>query len=137
MKNPESDPVEYFGSFVMREIRDIAIGTMESLLDSEAYLSGCRQLREELGTLSLDQKALVRRATVEAVDSAIHNLLFRLQEDAERRGHPSLAGFAGDIEIKVRGETVPKLGDEMHGRVWNADGWYAKYSKYGEPPLEE
>lgn len=137
IREPESDPLEVFGSFVMTYIRDIAIGTMESLLDSDRDSPWCRQLRGELGTLSVDQRALVRRATVVAVDVAIHGLLSQLQEEVDLRADPDLASLADGIEIRVRGATVPKLGDDMHGRVWNEDGWYAKYSKYGEPPLED
>jgi hypothetical protein len=75
-----------------------------------------------LPTTQLDD---ARRAVRHAIDSAIHDFLFALQEE-----HDS----SGPLEIRVNGEAVAATSDGLHGEPYTEDGWYARFSRFGEPP---
>ena len=126
----DTPPLDVLGRFVVENVRDAAIGHFDWLCDPETTSPSHAGLRRELTFLPEEHRKVVRRAVVLSIDAAVHSVLFRLQEHADYRG---VTEHLGDIEVRVRGEVVPQLGDQLHGMIYNEDGWYAKFSKYGEP----
>lgn len=84
-----------------------------------------QKLQKAHSTFTTAQKRVVRRCVLDSVDSAIHDFLFKLQEQAD---------FENRIQVLVDGNDVVKCSDGLHGEMFGEDGWYAKYSKDGEPP---
>lgn len=120
-------PVDKFGELVATKLRDAAIDHADALLTAYWKAPALQKLQSELRRLSPEQKALVRRCVVEAVDSGIHDFLFAL-------------GVAHDLEkgiaVVVDGENVAALSDGLHGEMFTDDGWYARFSKHGPHPDE-
>jgi hypothetical protein len=65
-----------------------------------------------------------QRCVVAALDHALHDFLFKLQEQAD---------FEHAIEVRVHGENVENLGEGLHYELLGPDGWRARFSRYGEP----
>jgi hypothetical protein len=112
--------LDTFGAFLMKNLRDRGIDDLDRLLASHWKAPALKKLQRELKALTTTQRTLVRRAFVEAMDSAIHDFLFALQEESDN---------GGAIRIRVRGKDVATL---MHGEPFTEDGWYARFSAHGE-----
>jgi hypothetical protein len=121
------DPLAKLGEFVMKNLRDKAIDKAEGLLRAEWKAPSLKPLQAELSKLDANQKALVRRCVVSAIDTGIHDFLFALQERAD---------FENDIELRVDGKNVVELSDGIHGEAFGEDGWMKKFSAHGSPPAE-
>ena len=77
--------------------------------------------------LTSEQRDIVRRCVVDTLDSAIHDFVFAVVENAD---------FEEDIQIIVDGVNVAKESDGLHGEAYGEEGWEAKYSIYGVHPEE-
>ncbi len=72
---------------------------------------------------SLIQPTLRRQCIVSTLDDAIHDFLFALQVSCDlNRG----------IQVIVNGQNVAELSDGLNGEPYTEDGWYARYSSFGE-----
>lgn len=111
--------LDKFGKFIVDNLRDKGISFAELLLIGHWKATSLQNLHNELGKLSDSQKEAVKKAVISAMDSAIHDFLFALQEQEE-------------IQIMTDGENVVELSDGIHGEQFSEEGWFAKFSKYGE-----
>jgi hypothetical protein len=119
-----AEPLDIFGQFVMENLRDRAISYYDNLARGHWKAPSLQSLQAALLSLNEREREIVRRSIVSAVDHAIHDFLFKLQEQAD---------FEHSIEVKVNGINVEDRGDGLHGEPFGPDGWMAKFSKYGEP----
>ncbi len=62
-----------------------------------------------------------KTAVISTIDSAIHDFLFALQEQAD---------FDNTIQIFVNGNNIVEMSDGIHGESFSKEGWNAKFSKY-------
>lgn len=115
--------LDKFGKFLVDHLRDKGINYAELLLKGHWKAPSLQNIQEELGKLSGPQKEVVKQAIVSSIDTAIHDFLFALHEQAD---------FDNGIQIIVDGENVVELSDGIYGEAYTNEGWYAKYSKYGE-----
>ena len=70
-------------------------------------------------------KYLVLRCVVGAIDGAIHDLLFTLQDSHDRNL---------GVEILVDGKNVAEVSDGLHGEPNGEQGWIARFSQFPEQP---
>lgn len=113
--------IDKFGKFLVENLRDKGICYAERLLNNHWKAPVLQNIQSELASLSDSQKNTVKRAVIATVDTAIHDFLFALQEQAD---------FDNDIQIIVDSENVVELSDGIHGEAYSEKSWYAKYSKY-------
>lgn len=118
-------PLDVLGRFLMENLRDPGIFHVDGLLASRWKAPSCKELQDLLRGLSKAQRDLVRRAFIASLDYAIHDLLFALQEQSDNDG---------PVRIRIRGKDVASMSDGLQGELFTADGWKARFSKYGEPP---
>ena len=111
----------------MAHLRDRGINHIDALLSTSWKAPSLMRIQDELQLLTSQQQDLVRRAFVSSFDSAIHDFLFALQEQADCDGR---------IAVTVHGENVAKTSDGLHGELFSEDGWRARHSAHGEPPEE-
>ncbi len=111
-----------FGKFLVDHLRDKGIEKAVGLLNGEWKTPSLLSLQADLSQLSADQKQMVIKTVTNSIDTAIHDFLFALQEQADH-----------DICIVVEGENITELSDDIHGEAYSDEGWYATYSKFGEP----
>ena len=117
------ESLDKFGQFITEKLRDNQIQFAEDVLAGEYKSQRLIDLHQQLLSLDDSQKSIVLSFIRTVVDVGIHDFLFALVERSE---------FQNDISILVDGEDVVKLSDGLHGEAYSEDGWYAKFSKYGE-----
>ena len=120
-----AEALDRFGAFVVSKLRDAAIDYADALLADRWKAPALQALQADLQRLSPDQRAVVRRFVVEAVDAGLHDFLFALQEEHD-------AG--GEIAVLVRGQPIAADSDGLHGEPYIEGGWFARFSKHGPHP---
>ncbi|WP_439621572.1 hypothetical protein [Gemmata sp.] len=120
-----SQPLDKFGEFVVTKLRDAVIDHADGLLVAHWKAPGLQALQADLRRLTAEQRAIVRRCVIEAVDRGLHDFLFALQEEHD-------AGSA--VSVVVDGQPVAAESDGLHGEPYTIDGWYARFSKHGTHP---
>ncbi|RFZ95187.1 hypothetical protein D0C36_06575 [Mucilaginibacter conchicola] len=113
--------LDKFGKFLVENLRDSGINHFELLLKAQWKAPALQSIQNELGELSDSQTETVKKAFIASIDSAIHDFLFALQEQAD---------FKNEIRIMVDNNNIAELSDGIHGESYSDDGWNAKYSKY-------
>lgn len=116
------DPLDRFGQFLMRHLRDRAISYYDGLAQHRWTASALRRLQDDLATLDEQQRAIVRRCVIQAVDGALHDFLFRLQVEDDN---------GADIQVLVGGTNIVQISAGLHADLF---GWMAEYSAYGASP---
>lgn len=123
----KKSPLDKFGQFLMQRLRDRAYVHLDGLLDGHWKAPALKKLQRDLRKLDPDQQAILRRALVSSIDSAIHDFLFAIQE---------VHDDDGSIAIEVDGKNVAALSDGLHGELFTDDGWFARFSAEGKPSEE-
>lgn len=111
---------EKFGRDVVARARDGALTQLEWALARSA-IGGLRDLESELRRLTPEQKHLVRLCARVSVDQAIAELLGYLEE-AELDG----------LSLTMNGVHVARASDGLSASLHTEDGWFAKYSAFGD-----
>jgi hypothetical protein len=119
------DSLDEFGQFLMTNLRDQGIDSLDRLLAAQSKAPARAKIQHELQALTAEQRALVRRAFINSLDSAIHDFLFALQDETDRND--------GNIAVTVAGQNIATMSDGLQGELFTEDGWFARYSTYGEP----
>ncbi len=119
------ESVDAFGRFLMANLRDEALEYYDLLVRGHWRAPELAHLQGDLGALSARQRAILRRGVVATVDHAIHHFLLSLLEQDDD-------GEA--IRVVVGEADVAALSEDLDGELYTADGWLARYSRFGEPP---
>jgi hypothetical protein len=117
----ELPPVDKFGKFIVKNFRDKGIDFAEGLLQKHWKAPSLIDIQNEIANLDDNQKITFIKAVTQTIDSAIHDFLFALQEQAD---------FDNDIQILVDGKNIVELSDGIHGEAYSDEGWFAKYSNH-------
>jgi hypothetical protein len=123
-RQPSPDPVGELGELLMKRLRDRGIDYADALLASKWKAPSLEKIQRDLQALSPEQQSLVRRTVMSAMDHAVHDFLFALQEQHENDGH---------VAVVVGGENVAAKSDGLHGELFGDAGWFARFSAHGEP----
>ena len=75
--------------------------------------------------MKTEQREIVKRCVINFIDTGIHEFLFAINE---------LSDFENDIQIIVNRMNIAKISNGLQVESYGAEGWYAKYSKYGDVP---
>jgi len=108
----------------MAEVRDATIDKYEMIADGTLKSARASELREKLAAFSDEQELVVRELVVSAVDDAIHNLLWMLEQNADE-----IHLMCGVPETAAK-ENVSDLSDGLCGELYGEDGWIARFSAY-------
>lgn len=117
----KSIALDKLGKFLMTRFRDPAIDHFDGLARRHWKAPGLKNLQNDLATLTDEQRLIVRRALIETLDNALHDLLFAIQENAD---------FDNDIQIVVDGVNIVNQSDGLHGELFGAYGWKHRFSKH-------
>ncbi len=107
----------------MHHLRDGGMDFFQILSEGKWKAPALQQLQLDLAGMPAAQRSIARQCVQQAVDNAIHNFLFALQESQDR---------GTGIIVMVDGDNVAAKSDGLHGEVFTEDGWQARYSKYGQ-----
>ena len=117
-------PLDAFGRFLMANLRDEALEYYDLLARGHWRALELAHLQDDLGALTARQRAILRHGVVATVDHAIHHFLLSLLEQDDD---------AGAIRVVAHGADVAALSEDLDGELYTADGWLARYSRFGEP----
>ena len=115
------DSLDRFGKFLIESLRDRAIAHYEGLEHEQWKSSSLISLQKELHSLSNEEKAIVKKCVISAIDVGIHDFLFRLQEFGE---------YDKSIQVIMDGEDIIHLSHGLNGELFGKNGWVIKFSKY-------
>jgi hypothetical protein len=110
-----------FGEFVVTNFRDKAIEQYEMLKDGHLRAKRMQDLYARLSAMPKEQRDLVGTIVTDVLDTALHDVLFAIQ-DAHDRGL--------GIEVIVNGENIAKLSGMLHGEIQGNEGWIARFSRF-------
>ena len=116
-----NDPLDKFGHFIIRNMRDNAIDFFDKLIEGRFKAEKLQKIHNELKQFTPEQIAIIRKSLIAGIDTTIHDFLFALEEIAET---------SKDIEIVVDGENVVNLSNELHRELFSENGWFSKFSHY-------
>lgn len=114
-------PLDKFGKLIVQSLRDRALEQNEMLLRGQLKGLPMQHLQERIAKLSPDEKALIHDVVVDLLDTALHDVLFSIQE-----AHDSNSG----IEILVDGQNVAEISGMLNGELLGPDGWISKFSRF-------
>src|SRR5574341_1475297 len=114
--------LDKFGELIVQSLRDRTIAHYDGLANGHWKAPALIGLEQELQALDEYQRSIVRRCVISSIDVGIHDFLFHL---------PELGAYEGTIQISVDGQEILTLSSGRSGELFGADGWLAKYSKYG------
>jgi hypothetical protein len=114
-------PVDKFGKLLMQNLRDRAIDYYVLLVVGHWQGYHAQGLHRRLQSLSEEQRQLLLTCLIEALDTGIHDFLFKLQEQAD---------FENSIQVLVDGTDIIAASDGLHGESYGDEGWIARFSKY-------
>jgi hypothetical protein len=119
----KTDPLDTFGRFLMEHLRDSAHDHLDGLLVGHWKAPSLKQLQRDLRKLTAAERSIVKRALASAIDSAIHDFLFAIQESHDEDGA---------VAVKVDGKDLADLSDGLQGELSTDKGWFARFSKHGK-----
>ena len=119
--------LDKFGAFLMRNLRDKAIDSHDRLARCAFKAPKLQNLQKALAAMDEEQRQIVRTCVIDALDTGLHDFLFALQEHYD---------FDNEISVFVEGKNVVELSDGLQGELFSEDGWFARFSAYGEMPIE-
>src|SRR3712207_44945 len=106
--------LDRFGQFIVAHLRDRGIASFGMLTRGEARAPAQQRLQEVFASISDLQRSALRRAVVEVLDTAVHDVLFALQES-----HDLKEG----IEVFVSGQNLGAMSDGLQGELFGENGW--------------
>lgn len=118
-----NDPLNKFGKFIVENMRDKGIEFYDKLAQDLWKAPSLKLLQEDLKQFNEEQLLIIRQCIVASIDNSVHDFLFALQESSDMNK---------DVQVVVDGHDVGKLSDGLQGELYTKDGWYSKYSSFGE-----
>ena len=118
-----NNTLDKFGKFIVENMRDKGIEFYDNLAQGLWKAPSLKLLQEELKQFDEEQLSIIRKCIVSSIDNSIHDFLFALQESSDMNN---------DVQIVIDGHNICKLSDGLQGELYTEDGWYSKYSSFGE-----
>lgn len=113
--------LDKFGQFVVLNLRDRLLEQNEMLMRGKLKGRAIQELQERVAALNDDQRKVVRAVLVDAIDTAIHDFLFAIQDAHDRNL---------GVEVFVDGENVAEVSGVLNGEHLGEDGWIRRYSHF-------
>ena len=113
--------LDKFGEFMVAKLRDRAIEQHMVTQAGHWKAPRLQSLQRRLAELTPVQRQLVQDVVVDVVDSALHDILFALQE-----AHDGNQG----ISVLVDGHDVAAVSDGLQAEPYGSGGWVARFSRF-------
>lgn len=115
------EALDQFGRFIVVNLRDKAIDQHIQLRDGKLKGESVQDLQNQVALLTTEQKDLMLRVMKDAIDTAMHDLLFAIQDAHDRNQ---------GIEIIVSGTNVAEASGMLNGEPLGPDGWIVRFSQH-------
>ena len=118
--------LDQFGALLVREVRDSTVRVHSLIMDGKMNSKENLELHQLVASESSEKREIAERYVRNAVDNAIHNFLWMIEQYEEF----DLIYRDGDKVISLR-----DISDGLCGEPLTEEGWIARFSKY--PPSIE
>ena len=119
-------PLDRFCQFMVSNLRDRALEQHELLLKGRLRGIVVQGLQNDVAKLTSEQRELLRKVVTDVVDTALHDLIFAIQD-----AHDRLLG----LEVLMDGTNVAEESGMLHGEPLGEVGWIARFSRFPETQL--
>lgn len=116
-----SSALDHFGKFFVENFRDKAIEQHEMLIRGKLKAPSVQSIQAWVLSLSSDDRSTLSRLVVDAIDTAMHDFLFSLQDAHDREM---------GIEVIVDGENIASVSGMLNGEPLGENGWIKRFSKF-------
>ncbi len=117
--------MEKLARLVISQLWNQPIEHHDLLAQGHWKAAALHELQTSLAALSEEQKEIVRRCVMEALNVGLHGFLFALQQAHD---------YKSGIGVFVDGVNAAEISDGLQGEPYGDNGWIEKYGKY--PALE-
>lgn len=100
------NPLDKFGDFIIKNLRDKAIEQNEMLIAGKLKGMKIKELQDRVSRLSSGQRDVVREVVRDVLDTTLHDLLFAIQEAHE---------LSLGLEISVDGINIAEESGMLNG----------------------
>lgn len=112
-----------FGQFLVSNFRDKALEQHALLQERRLRAEHLQGMQTCLSEMSKEQREIVALIVKDAIDTALHDFLFAIQD-----AHDRDLG----IELLMKGKNVAEMSEMLHGEIQGEDGWIARFSRFSE-----
>ena len=112
--------LDRFGEFIICDVRDETISDWKMILDGSMKGEDAVAVRQKLVGFSQEQLDTLQELVVEIVDTAIHNLLWAIEQDDE-------IDFAISLEDGDETSCLSEESDGLAGELYSERGWIARF----------
>jgi hypothetical protein len=116
--------LDLFGSFLISNVRDRTISGWSTIFDGKMKGERATRITQLFTGFTEGQIAAIRLLIPQVVDSALHNLLWALEQTQNVR----VGIKSGDVEVP----SINEVSDGLAGELPSSEGWIARFSKH--PP---
>jgi len=112
-----------FGKLLISSVRDEVLEIDDLILSGRMGGSEIQEFYDRAKNLTKDEKELIKKFALQAVDSTLHHFLWMIEQNEEY----DLIKYTGG-----KGEFVSlrDISDGLCGELYTEDGWIEKYSEY-------
>lgn len=117
-----SEGLDVFGRLLTTQLRDEGIDFAQMAIAAKWKAPSLQALQQELLRLAPEHRQTVVACVRAAIDHGIHEFLVGLQAHCDN----------GELAILHKGVDIASDSDGLQGEPFTSDGWYSRFSKYGE-----
>jgi len=110
----DTTPLDEFGRLLMTKVRDKAIDEWDAMIDGRMKGDTAKKVGKDLKSFSEEERAILKRLVPEIVDTALHHLMWTLEQHDE---------------VSLRMGTGPELRSISDGLTGDLETWKERYSK--------
>jgi hypothetical protein len=117
----EHEALDQFGQLLMNRVRDAAIKEWDGIFHGCMKDTEAQEIHTLLTSFGEEQQALLLRLVPKIVDTALHHLLWALEQTEWV-----------DLGVKAEAGTVARLQDVTDSLCWELhgdEGWISRFSK--------
>ena len=111
--------LDTLGKIIAQDLRDASLGRFLALESGSLRSPGTQGLIQELAGFTDEERRAIRKILTHCIDCGIHDYLFAIEQQE-------------DIAVLIHNEDVGKLSDGLNGEIYGEDGWFERFSRYGE-----
>jgi hypothetical protein len=117
--------LDALGQFLMKQVRDPAIGHLDSVISGQMQHALSRRFRSDLKALGPGCQAVVEQLIPIAVDTVLFELLVTVEQSS------SIDLVVTDLQKR---ESARDISDGLAGELYTEDGWIERFSQARKSP---
>lgn len=113
--------IDYFGEFIIKHFRDVALECVEGLCEEKFDSPGHRAYQKEIASLSDNEKRILKETLAYCIDGGLNDFLFHLDKEGRLKKR---------IRVIIDGLESTDLSEGLHKELHGKNGWKNRFSKF-------